>query len=74
MAARLAAGCSKDAPWAQLQLARACYSWVVSHVQLPRGCDAEAGADLHTWDVGLHLFGEGEEQQLIHQVSLQCSG
>jgi hypothetical protein len=40
----------------------------VSHVQLPRGCDAEAGADLHTWDVGQHLFGEDEEQQLIHQV------
>jgi hypothetical protein len=73
LAARLAAGCSKDEPWAQLQLARACYSWVVSHVQLPRGCDAELGADVHTWDVGHHLFGEGEEPQLIHQVSAEDS-
>jgi hypothetical protein len=71
LAARLAAGCSKEAPWAQLQLAQACYSWVVSHVQLPYGCDAEAGAEVHTWDVGLHLFGEGEEQQLLHQVRLE---
>lgn len=69
LAARLAAGCSKDEPWAQLQLARACYSWVVSHVQLPRGCDVESGADVHTWDVGLLFFGEEEEQQLLHQVS-----
>ncbi|WIA19886.1 hypothetical protein OEZ85_005786 [Tetradesmus obliquus] len=61
---------SKDEPWAQLQLARACYSWVVSHVQLPRGCDVESGADVHTWDVGLLFFGEEEEQQLLHQALL----
>lgn len=69
VAARLAAGCCKDEPWAQLQLARACYSWVVAHVQLPCGCSAEAGADAVTWDVGLHLFGEDEQQQLLHEVA-----
>lgn len=68
IAAKLAAGCSKSAPWSQLQLARACYGWVVQHVKLPCGCSSEAGADLVTWDVGLHLFGEEEQQIQWHQV------
>lgn len=71
IAAKLAAGCSRSAPWAQLQLARACYSWVVGQVLLPQGCSLEAGADLCTWDVGMHLFGESEQQVQYHQVGCQ---
>jgi hypothetical protein len=70
IAARLAAGCCPEAPYRQLQLLRACYCWVLSHVELPRDCDLEAGADAVTWDVGRHLFGEQEQQVRLHEVSL----
>lgn len=68
VAARLAMGCCQEAPWRQLQLLRACYCWVLTHVHLPRDCSVEAGADLVTWDVGRHLFGEDAQQRLLHEV------
>lgn len=68
IAARLAAGCSPEAPYRQLQLLRGCYCWVLTHVRLPRNCDLEAGAELVTWDVGRHVFGERSKQVLLHEV------
>jgi hypothetical protein len=68
IAARLAAGCCPEAPYRQLQLLRASHSWVLKFVQLPRECDLEAGADLVTWDVGRHVFGEQEREVLLHEV------
>jgi len=68
VAARLAVGCCQEAPWRQLQLLRACYCWVLTHVHLPRDCSVEAGADLVTWDVGRHLFGEDAQHRLLHEV------
>jgi hypothetical protein len=68
IAARLAAGCCPEAPYRQLQLLRGCYCWVLTHVQLPKDCDLEAGAELVTWDVGRHVFGERSKQVLLHEV------
>lgn len=68
IAARLAAGCCPEAPYRQLQLLRACYCWVLTHVRLPRDCDMEAGVELVTWDVGRHVFGEGHKQALLQEV------
>ncbi|KAF8063013.1 hypothetical protein HT031_003852 [Scenedesmus sp. PABB004] len=75
VASRLAAGCSAaGAPWAELQRARACYSWVCAHAVLPPGCSAESGADEQTWSVGPHLFGEAPEQVALHAALLPGHG
>jgi hypothetical protein len=68
IADRLAAGCCQEAPYRQLQLLRGCYCWVLTHVQLLKDCDLEAGAELVTWDVGRHVFGERNKQVLLHEV------
>jgi hypothetical protein len=73
IAARLAAGCCPEAPFRQLQLLRACYCWVLTHVQLPKDCDLAAGPEAVTCDVGRHVFGEQDKQVLLHEVRASLS-
>jgi hypothetical protein len=71
VASRLAAGCACDRPWAQLHAARACYVWVVTHVPPPwRDGDSpqHMAPHLATWDVGRHIFGEGQAERALQEV------